>query len=280
MCLSTVLECTVCHPTSRNLSNIVTTECVDNAHFSPDNWVDVWCNSTGNWLSYYGALPNCECDNGYREKTIDFDDGGTLTTCEGLLIEYETLSLLYRTASIFVAIPSCPARDVGLVRYPTSLALDLGSKHVVTRCADNAGLAPGSSLSVSCTASGDWLGPTPQCHCNEGYQTRTVGGRELCIGMLTFYSISPNPSCGLSFAAAVPTCQAKREGLVHYPTTLAPRGSVNVNAQCADNAHIRSSSSLRVRCTSSGWIGNIPDCECDNGYRLKSFNWRQFCEGK
>ena len=43
-------------------------------------------------------------------------------------------------------------------------------------------------------------------------------------------------------------CEAMREGLVHYPTTLglAPvNGSVNVTSQCTDNAH-RTSSSLSV----------------------------------
>ena len=46
------------------------------------------------------------------------------------------------------------------------------------------------------------------------------------------------------------TCESKSEGLVRYPTTLAPtNGSVTVTAQCADNAHITNSTSLIVACT-------------------------------
>ena len=34
------------------------------------------------------------------------------------------------------------------------------------------------------------------------------------------------------------SCEAKSEGLVRYPTTLAPvSGSVNVATECTDNAH-------------------------------------------
>ena len=70
-------------------------------------------------------------------------------------------------------------------------------------------------------------------------------------------------------ANAVTLCLAKREGLVHYPTTLAPvSGSMSVTAKCADNAH-RTSSSLSVTCTSSGnWsgAGAVLQCECDTGY--------------
>ena len=42
-------------------------------------------------------------------------------------------------------------------------------------------------------------------------------------------------------------CEAKSEGLVHYPTTLAPvRGSVTVTAQCADNANTTNTTTLQV----------------------------------
>ena len=53
-------------------------------------------------------------------------------------------------------------------------------------------------------------------------------------------------------------CRAKSEGLVRYPTTLAPvSGAVTVTTQCADNAH-GLSSSLNVLCTSSGsWSGEL-----------------------
>ena len=76
-------------------------------------------------------------------------------------------------------------------------------------------------------------------------------------------------------------CEAKMESLVRYPTTLAPTtGSVTVTAQCADNSHNRSGSSLSVRCTSSGsWSGPIPRCKCDAGYHAVSVNRRQICQG-
>ena len=72
-------------------------------------------------------------------------------------------------------------------------------------------------------------------------------------------------------------CEAKSEGLVRYPTTLAPvNGSVNVTTQCADNAHIRSGSNLNVMCVSNGnWSGLIPQCECDSGYHAVG----QICQG-
>ena len=44
-------------------------------------------------------------------------------------------------------------------------------------------------------------------------------------------------------------CAGRSVGLVRYPTTLAPvSGTVNVDAHCADNAHLRSGSSLRITC--------------------------------
>ena len=86
--------------------------------------------------------------------------------------------------------------------------------------------------------------------------------------------------CRLLFAA-IPSCPAKSEGLVHYPTTLAPdSGSVIVTTHCADNAHIASGSSLRVLCDSDGtWSGGTPLCECDDGYRPVPFKHREICEG-
>ena len=62
---------------------------------------------------------------------------------------------------------------------------------------------------------------------------------------------------------AIPSCPAKIEGLVHYPTTLAPvNGSVTVTTLCADNAHIRSGSSLNITCASNGsWLGLDTLCQ-------------------
>ena len=70
---------------------------------------------------------------------------------------------------------------------------------------------------------------------------------------------------------------AMSEGLVRYPTTLAPvNGSVTVTTQCADNAHIGYNSSLNVTCASNGsWSGLIPQCECNTGYYAVG----QICQG-
>ena len=80
--------------------------------------------------------------------------------------------------------------------------------------------------------------------------------------------------------ASVLRCEAKTEGLVRYPTTLAPAsGTQSVTTQCADNAH-RTSSSLSVTCNSSGiWGGQTPQCQCDSGYQTVTVNGRQICRG-
>ena len=54
----------------------------------------------------------------------------------------------------------------------------------------------------------------------------------------------------------------RKEGLVRYPTTLAPmNGSVTVIAHCADNAH--STGGMNITCTSDGsWSGTSPVCQC------------------
>ena len=79
------------------------------------------------------------------------------------------------------------------------------------------------------------------------------------------------------------TCESKSEGLVRYPTTLAPtNGSVTVTAQCADNAHITNSTSLIVACASEGiWSSETPHCQCDKGYTLVIVSEENHkCEGK
>ena len=77
-------------------------------------------------------------------------------------------------------------------------------------------------------------------------------------------------------------CEAKNEGLVHYPTALAPRsGSVPVTVHCADNAHTRSGYILGVLCTSSGsWSGTTPHCDCASGYQVVTVSGRQICQGE
>ena len=91
-----------------------------------------------------------------------------------------------------------------------------------------------------------------------------------------------NNNIVVCFDAAIPSCPAKSEGLVHYPTTtLAPdSGSVTVTTQCADNAHT-TSSSMNVTCNYDGtWSGAIPWCECDTEYYEATFHVRQICIGK
>ena len=85
----------------------------------------------------------------------------------------------------------------------------------------------------------------------------------------------------LLFYTAIPSCSAKIEGLVHYPTTIAPNsGSRIVVTQCADNAHIRSGSSLNTMCVSNGnWSGLIPQCECDDGYWPTMVHDKLICKG-
>ena len=84
------------------------------------------------------------------------------------------------------------------------------------------------------------------------------------------------------FAGVPPTtCSERSVDLVRYPTTLAPAsGSVPVTTQCADNAHVRSGSSLSVRCTSSGSWSGTPVCECDAGYQAATVSERQICQSK
>ena len=78
-------------------------------------------------------------------------------------------------------------------------------------------------------------------------------------------------------------CEAKSEGLVRYPTTLAPvNGSVTVTTQCADNAHVNNGSSLNVSCESDGtWSVTNALCECDEGYEVgNNDNGRETCQGR
>ena len=77
-------------------------------------------------------------------------------------------------------------------------------------------------------------------------------------------------------------CEAKNDGLVRYPTTLAPAsGSVTVTIQCADNANIKAGSSLNVTCISNGsWSGHIPVCKCDEGHHVTTDDdGREICQG-
>ena len=91
-----------------------------------------------------------------------------------------------------------------------------------------------------------------------------------------------NAACySIAIDYAIILCEAKSEGIVRYPTTLAPvSGSVTVTTQCADNAHIINSTSLNVTCTSNGtWTGLTPHCQCDDGYHKVTVNGTHTCEG-
>ena len=83
--------------------------------------------------------------------------------------------------------------------------------------------------------------------------------------------------------SAIPSCAAKIEGLVHYPTTPAPvNGMVTVTSQCADNAH-SDSSTMRVSCDSNGIWSNhtTPECHCNDGYRILDITGETpLCEGE
>ena len=50
--------------------------------------------------------------------------------------------------------------------------------------------------------------------------------------------------------------------------------------QCADNAH-SNSSNMRVSCDTNGnWSNRIPECHCNDGYRiLKITGDRLICQG-
>ena len=82
--------------------------------------------------------------------------------------------------------------------------------------------------------------------------------------------------------SAVTTCPPRSVGLVRYPTTLSPvSGSVTVITQCVDNAHVSNCTSLNVKCTSNGsWSGQIPRCQCDEGYQKVNGSGTQICEGE
>ena len=124
-----------------------------------------------------GVTPQCECNEGYRE----YSTGGR-RTCKGLLVQHGLLNLNLLVSVTTTAIPSCPAKAVGLVHYPTKQAPERRSVTVTTQCADNAHIRAGSSLNVQCTSSGSWSGTIPQCDCNTGYRSATENGREFCEG--------------------------------------------------------------------------------------------------
>ena len=252
----------------------VITQCADNAHVRSGSSLSVRCTSTASWS---GTTPVCECDAGYRAATVS---GRQICRSKPCFIIFGKTR---NNFPIFAGVPptTCSERSVGLVRYPTTLAPASGSVTVTTQCADNAHVRSGSSLSVRCTSSGSWSG-TPVCECDAGYQAATVSGRQICRSKPCFIIFGKSRNNFSIFAGVPPTtCSAQSVGLVRYPTTLAPAsGSVTFTTQCADNAHVKSGSSLSVRCTSSGSWSGTPVCECDAGYHAVSVSRRQFCQSK
>ena len=72
----------------------------------------------------------------------------------------------------------CPGKDVGLVRFPPTPALNLS---VETSCADNASPSSGPGLFVECFWNGSWsTDNAPVCACNDGYFISSEG---ICKGL-------------------------------------------------------------------------------------------------
>ena len=110
-----------------------------------------------------------------------------------------------------------------------------------------------------------------------------VGDRFAKVNLVLSFSVKSRNNFPIFAGVPPTTCPAQSVGLVRYPTTLAPASrSVTVTAQCADNARVRSGSSLSVRCTSSGsWSGTTPVCECDDGYLPVTVSTgRQVCQSE
>ncbi|CAI8024187.1 hypothetical protein GBAR_LOCUS14067, partial [Geodia barretti] len=150
----------------------------------------------------------------------------------------------------------CEAKSVGLVRYPATF----GGSVADLQCADNAHSNSSNNMRVLCNSIGVWSDHSlPECLCDDKYRIVNRKGEGI-------------------ICEAIPSCQAKIEGLVRYPNTLAPKiGSDTVIAECADNAQ-RTSTSLNVTCLSNGeWSGVIPQCECDLEYYRATISDKQIC---
>ena len=73
----------------------------------------------------------------------------------------------------------CPAKSVGLVRYPSTLAPLSGTQSIDAHCADNAHRSS-PSLSVTCLRNGQWSNQVPVCVCDEAYRVANSNGKEIC----------------------------------------------------------------------------------------------------
>ena len=79
----------------------------------------------------------------------------------------------------------CADQRVELAYYPATIA----PATTIARCADNAHLETGSSLTVTCSSSGSWTGAIPLCKCDTGYEETIVNGVKICQGELRFVLI-------------------------------------------------------------------------------------------
>ena len=73
----------------------------------------------------------------------------------------------------------CEATNVGLVRYPATLAPVSGTVPITVQCTENAQITS-SVTSVTCNENGVWGIQTPVCECIDGYESATVGEVEIC----------------------------------------------------------------------------------------------------
>ena len=153
-----------------NRSASVTTRCADNAHKTSSS-LSISCTSSGSWS---GSTPQCQCDTGYHAVIVS---GRQICQTEGNLFS----AFLQKLFAFLTGTTTCEARNVGLFRYPTTLAPAGGSVTVTTQCADNAHISNSTSLNVTCNSSGSWSGETPQCRCDEGYHSILVGHRHVKV---------------------------------------------------------------------------------------------------
>ena len=79
------------------------------------------------------------------------------------------------------------------------------------------------------------------------------------------------------FVPTATVCEAKSVGLVRYPTTFV---GLQAQLECADNAH-STRGSLTELCGSTGvWsVDTQHQCVCDDGYRVRTENGEDICEG-
>ncbi|CAI8015992.1 Ephrin type-A receptor 2, partial [Geodia barretti] len=234
----------------------VATQCADNAHVRTGFSLNVRCSSSGSWT---GTTPQCECDTGYRAVTVS---GRKICQTD------ETTCPPTTDPPSIGAVNETKVLGCGLISWKPPPGNEGVKLSYVVRFFD------GSTYD---TSSGY---KRIQRNSEIGRQWTRVN--DIPDGRTVYADIRARNTSGnvgvfsQKFVVANSTlcaddydeCQARSDGLVRYPTTPAPAsGSVTVTTQCADNAHVRTGSSLSVRCSSSGsWTGTTPQCECDTGY--------------